>query len=161
VLTYLGHEYDRGLSMVDQATAINENLAVAWYSRGWVALLYGDGERSIESFDRMIKLSPADPLKVSAWNGISWALFLLGRYDEGCTTAAKLVQFVADAHSLGAYIANFVCAGRTLEAQDAAMRLLKLHPGFRASHASEAFPVRLPVLRDRIVAALREGGVPG
>jgi TolB-like protein/class 3 adenylate cyclase len=47
VLTYLGHDYDRGLSMVDQAVAINENLAVAWYSRGWVALLYGDGERSI------------------------------------------------------------------------------------------------------------------
>jgi adenylate cyclase len=34
VLTYLGHEYDRGASMVEEAIALNPNLAVAWYSRG-------------------------------------------------------------------------------------------------------------------------------
>src|SRR5260370_40085489 len=58
VLTYLGHEYDRGTSMVEQAIILNPNLAVAWYSRGWVSLMCGEAERAVESFERMIRLSP-------------------------------------------------------------------------------------------------------
>src|SRR5712664_3960832 len=58
VLTYLGHEYDRGASMVEQAVALNPNLAIAWHSRGWVSLMCCEDERAIESFDRMIRLSP-------------------------------------------------------------------------------------------------------
>jgi adenylate cyclase len=42
VLTYLGHEYDRGAAMVEQAVTLNPNLAV-WFSRGWVALMCGGG----------------------------------------------------------------------------------------------------------------------
>ncbi len=160
VLAYLGREYDRGLSMVDQAVALNPNLAVAWYSRGWVALLYGDGERSVESFEQMIKLSPIDPLRISAWNGISWALFILDRYNEGCAAATKSLQFVADAHSLGAYIANSVGAGRFQDANDAVARLLKVNPDFRASHSSEAFPVRPSGFRVKIAGAFREAGLP-
>jgi len=34
-------------------------------------------ERAIESFDRMIRLSPLDPLRISAWNGSSHAFFRL------------------------------------------------------------------------------------
>ena len=75
VLTYLGHEYDRGASMVEQAVALNPNLAMAWHARGWVSLMCGDGERSVESFDRMIRLSPLDPLRIGAWNGSAFALF--------------------------------------------------------------------------------------
>ena len=50
-LAYFEHEYDRGLSMVEHAVALNPNLAVSWYSRGWVTLLGGDADRAIESFD--------------------------------------------------------------------------------------------------------------
>ena len=63
--------------MVEQAVALNPNLAVAWFSLGWVALMCGEAERAIEGFDRMIRLSPLDPLRVGAWNGSSFALFQL------------------------------------------------------------------------------------
>jgi len=92
--------------------------------------------------------------------GSSFALFCLERYEDGCALAMKSIQFVANAHSLGAYIANAVGAGRSSEAREAAMQLLKLHPDFRASHAQEAFPIRLPGVRDRLAAALRDAGVP-
>ena len=160
VLTYLGHEYDLGSSMVEQAVTLNPNLAVAWFSRGWVALLCGEGERSVESFDRMIRLSPLDPLRSGAWTGSSWALFILGRYDEGCAVAMKSIQVAADAHSLGAYIANSVCAGRTQEAREAVSQLLGRHPDFRASHTNEAFPIRLAEVRNQITIALRDAGLP-
>jgi TolB-like protein/class 3 adenylate cyclase len=45
VLTYLGHEYERGVAMVEQAVALNPNLAIAWYSRGFVCLMCDEAER--------------------------------------------------------------------------------------------------------------------
>jgi tetratricopeptide (TPR) repeat protein len=158
VLTYLGGEYDRGASMVEEAISLNPNLSVAWSSRGWVSLMCGEADRAIESFNRMLRLSPLDPLRVRAWNGISFALFLLGRFNEGCDMALKSIQILPDAHSLGAYIANAMRAGREAEAQEAAARLVRLQPYFRASYAQQAFPIR--GIRDRIAGALREAGVP-
>jgi TolB-like protein/class 3 adenylate cyclase len=160
VLTYFGHEYDRGLSMVEQAVALNPNLAIAWYSRGWVALMCGEAERAIESFDRMNRLSPFDPLRATAWLGISFALFYQGRFEEGCTAAAKVFQFTADTNMLEAYIANSVRAGHVAEAREAAARLLKLQPDYRASHGRVAVPFRLPDVRERIAASLRTAGLP-
>jgi TolB-like protein/class 3 adenylate cyclase len=158
-LTYLGSEYDRGASMVDQAVALNPNLAIAWYCRGWVTMMCGEAEQAIQSFDRMIRLSPLDPLRVRAWNGSSFAFFCLGRYEEGCVSAAKSIQVIGDAHTLGAYIVNAVRAGRIVEAREAAARLLRSRPDFRVTH--EAFPTRSSDLRDQMTTALREAGLPG
>ena len=160
VLTYLGGEYDRGAAMVEHAIALNPNLAIAWYSRGWVTMMCGEAERAIESFDRMIRLSPLDPLRVSAWNGSSFAFFSLGRYEDGYVSAAKSIQVVADVHTLAAYIVNAIGAGRTAEAQQAAARLLRSQPDFRAIRAGDAFPTRSPDQRNQIIAALREAGLP-
>jgi TolB-like protein len=160
VLTYFGREYDRGLSMVEQAVVLNPNLAIAWYSRGWVALMCDDAERAIESFDRMVRLSPFDPLRVTAWLGISWAFFSLKRFEEGCASATKVLKFTADANMLEAYIANSVCAGRAAEAREAAGQLLKLQPDYRASHGREALPTRSPAIRERIAVSFRTAGLP-
>jgi adenylate cyclase len=160
VLTYLGHEYDRGASMVEEAVTLNPNLAMAWFSRGWVSLMCGDAERSVESFERMIRLSPLDPLRIGAWNGCAFAFFHLRRFEEGCTVATKSIQFAANAHTIGALVVNCVGAGRAVEARKAVAELLKLQPDFRASHVQEAFPVRSVDERERMASALREAGLP-
>nr|WP_274613572.1 adenylate/guanylate cyclase domain-containing protein [Bradyrhizobium acaciae] len=160
VLTYLGHDYDLGSSMVEEAIALNPNLGFAWYSRGWVSLMRGETERAIESFDHMIRLSPLDPLRVSAWIGMAHAYFWLERYAEGCRVARRSLRFNSNAHSLGAFIINAIRAGDAEEARKAIARLLRVHPGFRTSHISEAFPVRDAALRDQIGAALRDAGLP-
>lgn len=161
LLAYLGREYDRGASMVEQAVALNPNLAVAWMSRGWVTLMCCDPESAIESFDRMIRLSPLDPARVWAWTGTSFAHFHLGRYEEGRVLAMKAIQFITEVHTLAAYVMNSIRAGRTAEAQQAVAQLLKQEPDFRASLARDAFPARLPEESNRIVSALRDAGVPG
>jgi hypothetical protein len=119
----------------------------------------GEAERAIESFDRMIRLSPLDPLRVGAWTGSSFASFHLGRYEEGCASAMKSIQFVTDAHTLGAFVVNSVGAGRIAKAQEAVVQLLKLQPDFRTSHVQEAFPMRSAGERNRIASALREAGL--
>ena len=146
--------------MVEQAVSLNSNLAIAWNCRGWVALMCGEFERAIESFVRMIRLSPLDPLRIGAWNGSSFALFHLGRYEEGRALAMKSLQLATSVHTLAAYIMNAVRAGRAAEAREAVAQLLKLQPGFRASHAQETFPIPLPEERDRITSALRDAGLP-
>jgi adenylate cyclase len=160
ILTYLGHEYDRGASMVEQAVALNPNLAIAWNSLGWVSLMCGDAERAVESFERLIRLSPLDPLRIGAWNGCSFAFFHLRRYEEGCAVAMKAIQFATNAHTLVALIVNSVGAGRAVEARGAVAQLVKLQPDFRIAHAHEAFPIRSSAERDRIASALREAGMP-
>jgi adenylate cyclase len=124
-------------------------------------MMCGEAERSIESFERMIRLSPPDPLRASAWNGSSFAFFILGRYEDGCASAMKSIRVVANFHTLGAFIVNAVPAGQITEAQQAAARLLKSRPEFRAADAEQAFPTRSADLRSRMIAALREAGLPG
>ena len=160
VLTYLGQEYERGVAMVEQAVTLNPNLAIAWYSRGFVCLMCDEAERAIESFERMIRLSPLDPLRLSAWNGSSHAFFRLSRHEEGCAAAMKSMQFDANAHSLLTFAINAVRAGRKEEANKAIGRVLKLQPGFRTAYVGLAFPVRYPERQADIAAALRDAGLP-
>jgi len=122
-------------------------------------MMCGDAERSIESFDRMIRVSPLDPSRVSVWNGSSFAFFILGRHEEACVSATKSIQVVADFHTLGAF--NAVQSRTDCEAQEAAARLLRLQPDVRASDAEEAFPTRSSELRRQIIGAFREAGLPG
>ena len=73
----------------------------------------------------------------------------------------KAIQVSADANSLGAYIANSVCAGRAAEAREAVAQLLKLQPDFRASHGREALPTRSHDVRERIATSFLSAGLPG
>jgi adenylate cyclase len=160
VLTYLGHKYDLGLSLVDQAVCLNPNLAQAWYSRGAVSVMCQEPQQAIKSFEQMRSLSPRDPLLVAASYMLAWAHFIAGDYTEGCLAASKAVEIIPDAHSLGAFAANAVRAGRLHEARRAGERLLQFQPGFRASHTRYLFPARAVEVLDRIEAALHEAGVP-
>jgi tetratricopeptide (TPR) repeat protein len=160
VLVYIGREYDRGRSMVEQAVALNPNLAGAWNALGWVSVICGEPERAIESFEKMIRLSPLDPLRVWASSGISWALWFLGRYEEGRSQALKFMQVFRQVQSLGAYIANSVGAVQRAEACSAAEELLKLDPGFCIRHVQDVFPTQSAELREKLASTFRSAGLP-
>jgi adenylate cyclase len=160
VLTFLGREYEQTDAMIEQAVVLNPNLAVVWFSRGWISIMRGEPERAIESFDRMMRLSPVDPLRRGVWYGNACAYNDLRRYDEGCASAMRAIQDNPDTHSLGAFIMNAVPAGRIAEARDALGQLLKLRPNFRISHVLEIFHTRDAEWGNRMVAAFREAGLP-
>jgi adenylate cyclase len=160
VLAFLGREYEQTDAMIEQAVVLNPNLAVVWFSRGWISIMCGEPERAIESFDRMMRLSPVDPLRRGVWYGNACAYNALRRYDEGCASAMRAIQDNPDTHSLGAFIMNAVPAGRIAEARDALGQLLKLRPNFRISHVLEIFHTRDAEWGNRMVAAFREAGLP-
>jgi adenylate cyclase len=160
VLTFLGREYEQTDAMIEQAVVLNPNLAVVWLSRGWISVMRGEPERAIESFDRMVRISPLDPVRRGVWYGTACAHNALRRYDEGCASATRAIQDYPDTHSLGAFIMNAVPAGRIAEARDALDQLLRLRPNFRASHVREIFHTRDAEWAGRIAAAFREVGLP-
>jgi tetratricopeptide (TPR) repeat protein len=146
--------------MIEEAVSLNPNDAAAWGYRGWISLICVQPARAIESFERRLQLSPIDPARMSVWNGISFAHFLLGQYDQGRAMAAKALAVSADVHTLSALIMNDVGAGRLDEARAAAGRLLQLRPDFRSSYARQDFTSKSDEWSDRFVAVLREAGLP-
>ncbi|MHC2337216.1 adenylate/guanylate cyclase domain-containing protein [Bradyrhizobium sp. USDA 4454] len=160
MFAYLGRDYDRAETMIEEAISLNSNDAAAWGYRGWISLMCVQPARAIESFERRLQLSPIDPGRASMWNGISFAHFMLGEYEQGRAAAAKALVVGEDAHTLSALIMNEVGSGRLDEARAVAGRLLKLRPDFRASYARQNFPTRTAEWGDRMVAVLCEAGIP-
>ena len=111
-------------------------------------------------YEEMARLSPRDPLLLAALYMTGWAHFSAEEYLAGCAAAQKSVQGLAEAHSLAAFAANAVRAGRVSEARQAAENLMKFQPAFRASHAHYMYPIRSLQIRNRIQISLREAGVP-
>jgi TolB-like protein/class 3 adenylate cyclase/Tfp pilus assembly protein PilF len=160
MFVYLGRDFDRAEAMIEEAVLLNPNDAIAWANRGWISLMCEQPARAIESFERRLQLSPLDPGRATAWNGISLSHFMLGQFDKGRAFAAKALAISADAHTLSALIMNDVGAGRLDEARATAGRLLLLRPDFCASYARQDFPAKTAESSDRIVNALREAGIP-
>jgi TolB-like protein/class 3 adenylate cyclase/Tfp pilus assembly protein PilF len=160
MFAYLGGDYDRAETIIEEAILLNSNDAAAWGYRGWISVMCVQPARAIESFERRLQLSPLDPGRASTWNGISFAHFMLGQYDQGRAIAAKALAISADAHTLSALIMNDVGAGRLDEAHATSRRLLQLRPDFRASYARQNFPTKTPEWGDRMVAVLCEAGIP-
>jgi adenylate cyclase len=160
VLAYLGRKYDRAELLAEQAVALNTNLATAWHSRGWVAVLSVLPERAIDSFQQMMRLSPLDPATVGALYGSAFAHFFAARHEEGLAVATRAVQMAANVLSLAAFIVNAGSLGRTVEATDAAARLLKIDPTFRIAHVDHIFPARSSDWKMQLARALRGSGLP-
>lgn len=159
-LAYIGREYDRGLSFVDKAIALNPNLGVAQMLHGHTCVLCSELERAVESYDRIIRLSPLDPLMPHILYGRSFALSGLDRHEEGYADAVQSLQSVVSAQGLGALITNAVASGRSREAKEAASHLLQIMPGFSLSATANAFHTKNPEMLGRLLEHFRAAGLP-
>jgi adenylate cyclase len=160
VLTYLGLEFDRGASLVEQAIALNPNLSVAWLARCWVSVMRADAERGVESFERVMRLSPLDPNRPFFVAGIAHCRWFQGRFEEGRELASEAIQLRPHIQPFASYIANSVALGDLPEAKEAARRLLEFDPSFRMSGAAAIFLIRSPEYREKFLSALRTAGLP-
>ena len=160
VLAFVGREYEQAEAMIEQAVALNPNLAVAWFCRGWVSLNCGKPERALQSFERMVRLSPLDPLRNNVWYGMACAYHGLGRYQEGCSSAKTAIQRRLEVHTLGAFIMNAVPAGRDTEAREAGGSAPEAPPKLSNFQLSDTFPTSDMDMADRVADAFRKVGLP-
>ena len=158
-LASLCRQFDRGALLAERAVTLNPNLSYGWLARGWISIMLAEPERAIESFEKLMRLSPLDPLRPFSLSGIAFAHFFLERCDEGSRIAKEIMQLFPQHQSYGSYIVNCVGAGNLAEANEAAKQLLKYDPTFSISRASAIFPT-LEKLREKLASAFRAAGVP-
>jgi tetratricopeptide (TPR) repeat protein len=160
-LAYVGGDLDDGAAFVDQALALNPNLASAWTVSGWVRILLGQHETALEHFAHSMRLSPLDPFMLVARSGIALAHFHSGRYDEAASWAEKALRENPNyLPAVRVLAASSALAGRLREAQNAMARLRAIDPALRVSDLMDLNPRRRPEDAARYAEGLRKAGLP-
>jgi TolB-like protein/Flp pilus assembly protein TadD len=160
VLVNLDRQFDRAMSMVDKAIALNPNHGGIWHARSQVAFTCCNPDECIRSMAQSIRFNPKDPAMRSFWIGTSWALWMKGQYEEGLSLADKAIQFRPTPWSLGAYTLNAVAMGNVDQAREAMKRSLTMAPDQTVSRIIKSPILRDPKVTERIVETFRIAGMP-
>jgi tetratricopeptide (TPR) repeat protein len=142
-LAFVVGELNDGEAYIDQALALNPNLAWGWLFSAFVKTMRGEAEAALDCVTRAMRLSPQDLQLFHMQAAAAQALFVAGRYSEALSMAEKAVRGRPDylfAHALVA--ASAVNAMRADEARKAVERLRQLHPPLRISDLLDVFPLR-------------------
>ena len=140
-LAYVAGDLDDGAAMIDQALALNPNLAAAWSYSGWIRTYRGEMELAIEHQVRAMRLSPLDALMFNMQGGAALAHFLAGRYDQASALAEQALRNRSDyLTALRILAASHALAGRQQDAQKAVARLCRVDPASRISNLRDRVP---------------------
>jgi adenylate cyclase len=103
-------------------------------TEAWVYRVAGLPEEAVRSFERVMRMSPIDPLLHRAFAGMGLAFVELRRFDEAIVAAKKALRqnpsFSAAYRCLASAFAHL---GRDAEAREAAARIFETDPSFTLS----------------------------
>jgi adenylate cyclase len=134
ILAFMVGDCESSIELADRAVALNPNSFLAWSGRGWVYRVAGLPEEAIRSFERAIRMSPADPVLHQPLAGIGLALIELRRFDEAIVAGKKARrQNPSYSPAYRCLAAAFAHLGRDAEAREAAARMLEVDPAFTIS----------------------------
>lgn len=161
VLAYVDGDLENGGAFIDQALALNSNLALAWLYSGWMKVYLGEHDSAIDRIARAMRLSPHDPRIFEMQTAIACAHYLAGRYAEALSWAEAAARGQPNfASTLRILAASYAMAGRQEHAQKAMARLREHDPALRISGLKDRFPIRRPEDIARWEAGLRKAGLP-
>ena len=169
----------RMLGRLDEAVAENERGLVldpafvdAYAGLGFDHLNLGQFEKSVDYFDKAIRLSPHDPY-LYGWYGMkSQAHFCLKQYEQTIEWARRSIAISANNNPLsqGGLTAALALAGHGTDASEALQRYLALPPtgprtiaAWKANNALFTNPQSDPRILecdDRMIEGLRKAGMP-
>src|SRR5262245_10317027 len=160
-LAYIVHELDEGAAVIEQALALNPNLAWAWLFSGFANVWLGEPEIAIERVTRAMRLSPQDFQFFNMQVVTAGAHLIAGRFEEALSWA----EAAARAHPNyvlceGIAAASAAHAGRLEKAQKAVERMRRSQTQPRIQYLLEVFPVRRPEHRAIWIDGLRKAGLP-
>jgi TolB-like protein len=148
-------------TLVDQALALNPNLAQALYASSFVKNCQGESEVALQRLKHVMRLSPIDPLMYMMYTGSALAHFLAGRYDEASAWAERALRDKPNYYpALRAAAASNALGGRLEQAKNAIARLRRLDPALRISQLNDILPLRRAEDRAKYAEGLRMAGLP-
>ncbi len=161
VVSSLGHDISGGASLIEQAIALNPNLATAWYVRGWLRVFQGDAIGALSDLDHARRLSPYDRLVFKINAAMAYACFFGGRIDDASRFALSAIRERPNYMTgLRVAAANHASAGRMADAKLLAARMRDLDPKVRLSTLARRLgPLQSDDL-SRWADALRSAGLP-
>ena len=124
-----GESFPKARSAANKAMALDETLAMAHVSVGWIALAYDwEWQKAKESFERARELNPNDP---EVYWGLGWYLAVAGRLDEAIemTQTAVKLDPLSQVHNTQLAI-MYMFSGQIEKAIEQCEKTLELAPGF-------------------------------
>jgi TolB-like protein len=159
-LSYLAHETDTALPLLDRALALHPSSTEVHHSAGWVRCFAGDGAQAEQHFHRAIRLSPLDPEMGHTLMGLTFAQLQVGQPEVALATSRRAMAAMPLSISpLRASILALHELGRIDEAQLLARRLHEVNPGFRVGAFGLVQPFQKPGFASRYMEALRWAGL--
>jgi tetratricopeptide (TPR) repeat protein len=160
-LAYVVGDLDDGAAFIDQALALNPNLAWAWLFSGYTKAWLGEPEVAIERVTRAMRLSPQDSQFFNMQTAMAQAHFVAGRYVEALSWAEAAVRGNPNYSFANISVAvNAAVVGRPDVAQKAMARLRQLQFQVRISDHMHIVPLRQPEHRAKWLEGLRMAGIP-
>jgi adenylate cyclase len=129
ISAFMVSDSESEIEMADRAVALNPNSYSAWAGRGHVYRIAGLPEEAVRSFERAIRMSPADPRLHFTFVEMGYALIELRHFDEAIVAGKKAQR--QSPSFVGAYrclASAFAHLGRHAEAREAAARVLEFDP---------------------------------
>jgi adenylate cyclase len=161
VIAMRGGHVAEGLAHIEHALKLNPNAARAWELCGRVCSRLGQHGRSIECFEKAMRLSPLDPMAVWQYVGIAWPYFLTGRHDEAIAWADKAARVMPNiSQPWRIMLAAGALAGRDEVVEQALRRLRDIVPDVSIAKLLGTNRFRPKDQFEYYEAALRKAGVP-
>jgi adenylate cyclase len=154
-------DLEGGAALIDEALALNPNVALSLNQSGYVRVWLGEPELAIHHLQRAMRLSPVDTLMFSMQTAMAFAHFIAGRDEEALAWAEKALQrspIVTPAIRIAA--ASAAMLGRSTDATKYLALLGQLDAGLRVSNLHERVNLRRQQDRDRLAEGLRKAGLP-
>jgi tetratricopeptide (TPR) repeat protein len=108
------------------ALALDPANVSAMHGMGFDYFFLGQYEKSLELFNKAIRLSPRDPLLQFMYTGKSWAYFGLKQYDRAIDSARRAIALGTSPFAHANLIAALALTGHEAEAREALQDYLAL-----------------------------------
>jgi len=150
-----------GSALTERALALNPNLAVAWYSDGWLKVWLGKPEIGIDRIGRAMQLSPQDPMIFQMQSAMAHAHYTAGDYSEAWSWAERALHDRPDhLPALIAAAASAAQLGQKSDAADAKARVLRLVPAMDQRFLATFLPYQQPQDSAQWLEGFRKAGFP-
>ncbi|TGD74354.1 transcriptional regulator [Mangrovimicrobium sediminis] len=156
---WLESDLERAHAWLERATSLCPNYAQGLYAKAWTESMAGAAPDAIANLDLSMRLSPLDPLYYAMLSARGLTHITLGQDQEAADWADRGAR-APGAHVLIAMIAAVAChlAGQDGRARAWVEDVRRRMPQVTSDDFFRSFPIRDPVQRRRMDAALAELG---
>jgi adenylate cyclase len=169
---FIQQHFDEALAEEERALALDPAMIDSVVGLAFDYQILGQFEKSLEYFDRAIRLSPRDPILNVRYEGKAINYFALKQFDQAMEWSRRAIAVdpnnVPSAHA--DLIAALELTGRNDEAREALQRYLALPLGglktiaawkaYKAVFTNEHSDPRYLELWDQTIEGLRKSGMP-